>query len=60
MNQTKIDEFLKEYGELTKKHGVDFVSYPMYHPDKEGGFKLVVQTQAIEVQEKPKDSFIAK
>ena len=32
--QERIKAFLAEYGELTKKHKVDFVSFPMFQPNE--------------------------
>lgn len=51
-DERKIQKFLAEYGKLTKEHGVDFISYPVYVPDKDGGFTLRIQTQPIAVEDK--------
>ena len=47
----KAAEFLKEYGELVKKHGIDIIAYPTYVPDKEGGWKLIINTQPVPSKE---------
>lgn len=61
MENKKIQKFLEEYGELTKKHGVDFAAYPVYVPNDKGTFDLTIQTQPIEVQQKKTlDEFIKK
>jgi hypothetical protein len=49
-DQVKIDEFIAAYVELTKKYGMDFVSFPTFIPDEEGRFSIVIQTQAVEVK----------
>lgn len=55
----KIDKFLEEYKDLTKRFGVDFVSYPMFVPNSDGSFKVVIQSTPVPVKEgKPDESFI--
>lgn len=59
-NSEKIQLFIKEYGELVEKHGVDFANYPMFVPDKDRGFRVIVQTVPVEMKEQPQKSpFIA-
>ena len=53
--------FMKEYGELVAKHQIDFATYPVFIPDGQGGFKIVVQSTPIDISEQAKKSpFIAK
>jgi len=33
-DQKKITAFLQEYGELVKKHSIDFATYPQYQPSQ--------------------------
>ena len=54
----KIKKFLEEYKDLTLRHGVDFASYPMFIPDKDGKFSVIIQSQPIEV--KKNDNFVEK
>lgn len=60
----KAQAFLKEYGELVEKYKYDFATYPVFVPDGQGGFKIVVQSTPIDISkmpEKPVESpFIAK
>ncbi len=49
MEQEKIDAFLKEYKELTEKHKIDFVNFPMYIPDGQNGFKTIIQTKPVDL-----------
>lgn len=57
----RVNLFLKEYGELVAKHGVDFASYPTYIPDGQGGFRVVVQNTPVDIKNQPKKSpFIGK
>ena len=51
--------FMKEYGELVEKHQVDFATYPVFIPDGQGGFKIVVQSTPIDLSKKP-EPLIAK
>ena len=58
-DKKKIDEFLKEYGELVKKHEVDFINFPMYQPNKDGHWETVIQTRPISTKGQPvKSPFI--
>jgi L-rhamnose mutarotase len=53
--------FIKEYGELVQKHGVDFASYPVFVPDGKGGFTITIQNTTVETKKHPvKSPFIAK
>ena len=52
--ENKIQEFLKEYGELTKKYNVDFAAFPVYMPNEKGTFDLTIQTQPIDLSERKK------
>lgn len=60
--QEKATAFLKDYGELVEKHKMDFATYPVFIPDGQGGFKIVVQNTPVDLPEpKPTESpFIAK
>lgn len=51
--------FIGEYGELVKKYQIDFAAFPMFVPDGEGSFKIVIQTQAVSTKDQPvKSPFI--
>lgn len=54
--QERIDSFIKEYGELVEKHQVDFVAYPLYVPDGQGGFRTIVQNAPVDKTERPVES----
>ena len=59
--QVKQEEFIKEYGVLVEKHGMDFASYPVWTPDGSGGFKMLVQNTVVDVKNQPKPSpFVAE
>lgn len=53
---TRIKAFVDEYGELVKKHDVDFATYPVFVPDGQGGFKIVCQTTPVDMSNRPKPS----
>jgi hypothetical protein len=58
--QEKGTAFLKEYGELVEKHQMDFATYPVFVPDGQGGFKIVIQNTPVDMSNHPKKSpFIA-
>lgn len=51
--KVSIDAFIKEYGELTRKHQVDFASYPFWQPDGNGGWLMTIQTQPVSTKDQP-------
>lgn len=52
----RVNAFIKEYGELVTKHGVDFATYPTYVPDGQGGFKTIVQNTPVDIKNQPRKS----
>lgn len=56
--QERIQLFLKEYGELTQKHKVDFVNFPMFSPNENGTWDIRIQTQPVDTSNQPIKSFI--
>ena len=48
-------EFMKEYGELRTKYGLDFIAVPQFVPNERGTWELKIGTQLVstEAQEKP-------
>lgn len=57
-NKTKAEEFIKDYGELVAKYKMDFAHYPMFVPDSTGGFKVILQSTPVAINEN-KEAFIA-
>lgn len=59
--EERAKAFIEEYGELVKKHQIDFGTFPSFIPDGQGGFKVVVNTQPIDIKDQPKKSpFVAE
>lgn len=54
--KAKLETFLKEYKELVDKHQCDFVAYPVFVPDGQGGFKVVVQQSPVDTSNLPQKS----
>lgn len=48
----KVAEFMAAYGELTRKHGVDFIAIPEYIPNEKGTFELTIRTIPVETEQK--------
>lgn len=44
--QERVSKFLEEYGELTKKHNVDFVNFPLFTPNKDK-WEISIQTHPM-------------
>ena len=58
--QEKKVEFLNRYGELTKEFKLDLATYPMFVPDGQGGFKIMVQSTVVDISNQPvKSNFVA-
>lgn len=45
----RVDDFLREYQDLTKKHQIDFAQFPMFVPDDKGGFRVVMQSTPVDL-----------
>lgn len=59
--QIRTKAFFDDYGELVKKHDIDFASYPVFIPDGQGGFKVIVQNTPVDVRNQPRKSpFVAQ
>jgi hypothetical protein len=52
--------FVTEYGELVKKHGIDFAQYPVWVPDGNGGFKTILQNAPVFMKKEGDAPFVAK
>ncbi len=52
-SKDRVEAFMKAYGELTKSSGCDFIAYPVFIPDGDGGFKVVVNQQPIDTTNRP-------
>lgn len=53
--QVRSAAFVKEYGELVQKHGIDFATYPVCTPipNSPGYFGLVMQNTPVDVRNQP-------
>lgn len=49
-SKERAEKFVAKYGELVKEFDIDFATYPMFTPDGNGGFKIVVQTQPVDMK----------
>lgn len=58
--EERIKKFTEEYGKLVKEYEVDYATYPVFVPDGQGGFKVVVQASPVDMMEKKDEEFIAK
>ena len=57
----RLNSFVKEYGELVAKHKVDFATYPVFMPDGNGAFKVIMQSTPVDITNQPtKSPFVAK
>lgn len=54
--QERIQDFLTKYGELVKATNIDFATYPVFVPDGQGGFKVIVQNTPVDISNQPKKS----
>lgn len=49
----QIEEFLAEYGAIVEKHKVDFVNFPMFQPDGQGGWRILIHNQPVSTEGQP-------
>ena len=60
----RIKKFLEGYGKLVKELEVDIMSIPQFLPDEKGGWRLVIQSQPVDLKELKKQeldkAFISK
>lgn len=49
----RFNAFIKEYGELVAKHKVDFATYPVFTPDGNGGFRVIIQNTPVDMTNQP-------
>ncbi len=49
----RIQDFIKDYGDLVQKYKVDFATYPMFVPDGNGAFKILTQTTPVDIGNQP-------
>lgn len=52
----RVNAFLSEYGQLVEKYKIDFINYPQWVPDGQGGWKMLVHTQPTDTTNLPKPS----
>ena len=52
--EAKLKDFISEYGKLVEKHQVDFANFPMFVPDERGGFRVIIQSTPIDLEEQKK------
>ena len=48
----RVNNFLKEYGELVLKHKMDFTSYPIFTPTGNGLFSVSIQSTPVDVTDR--------
>ena len=56
----RAQEFLTKYKALVDEMQIDLATYPVFVPDGQGGFKVIVQTTPVDITNQPKKSpFVA-
>jgi len=57
----RVNAFLGGYKELVDKHKIDFATYPLFVPDGQGGFKVIIQNTPVDITNQPQKSpFVAQ
>lgn len=51
----KLQEFLDRYKALVDEMKVDFASYPVFIPDGQGGFRVVIQSSTVDISGKKEE-----
>lgn len=57
--EERIQDFIKEYGELREKHKLDFLAIPQFRPTDQGGWELFIRIQAVELESGIPSPFVA-
>lgn len=52
----KAKAFVQAYGKLVEEHQMDLATYPVFIPDGNGGFKVIVQSTPMDISKLPKKS----
>ena len=45
----KTQQFLEKYKALVDEMQMDFATYPVFTPDGQGGFKVIIQNTPVEL-----------
>lgn len=54
--EKKQKDFLEKYGKLVEETGIDLAVYPVFIPDGQGGFKVIVQSTPVDNTKQPTKS----
>lgn len=58
--EERVNAFLEAYKAISDEHKIDFVHYPAFVPDGNGGFKVMIQSFPVDITDQPvKSPFIA-
>lgn len=52
----RFNAFIADYKSIVDKHQMDFAAFPMFVPDGQGSFKVIVQQQPVDIANQPKAS----
>lgn len=56
--EERVKAFLNAYQVLVNEHMIDFATYPVFVPDGNGSFKIVMQNTPVDMTGKLKDDVI--
>ena len=51
--EERVQDFIERYGKLVEECKVDWANYPVYVPDGQGAFKVVIQSTAVDMTNVP-------
>ena len=54
--QERLDNFKEAYKKLTEQFSADYANYPMYMPNPNGTFQLTINSQVIDLKDRPTQS----
>lgn len=54
--QERTKNFIDRYGELVQETKIDFASFPVFEPDGQGGFKIIIRSVPMDVSSRPEPS----
>ena len=58
--QERLAKFMDAYKKLVDEHQADFAAFPVFVPDGQGAFKVIIQMQPVDMRNRPQKSpFVA-
>jgi hypothetical protein len=58
-NDERVKNFIDGYRKLVTEHNIDLMHHPVFVPDGQGGFRVVIQSMPVDITpQEGDDSFV--